>query len=147
MGMSFIERLENLLQQVFDDMLLMLEYDEEFGYDVVNEVVLIPHNPHVELYSEFVEPFLDSVRKLGGSTDTYCTYYWSLMHEVGHFYTIDDIENDDSDLRELCCALGVESMEMYTNLPAEKAATGWAVQWTQDNPELAQKINEFVTPS
>lgn len=143
--MGYMERLETLLQTVFDDLLLMLEFDDDFGYDTVNEVVLIPHNPHVELHSEFVAPFLKSVRRLGGSTDTYCTYYWSLMHEVGHFYTIDYIEDDDTDLRELCCALGVESMEMYSNLPAERAATGWAVQWTQDNPEQAQKINEFVT--
>ena len=143
--MGYMEQLETLLQKVFNDMLLMLEFDEDFSYDTVNEVVLIPRNPYAELHSEFVEPFLDSVRRLGGSTDTYCTYYWSLMHEVGHFYTIDDIEDDDSALRELCCALGVESMEMYSNLPAERAATGWAVQWTQDNPEQAQKINEFVT--
>lgn len=143
--MGYMERLETLLQEVFDDLLLMLEFDDDFGYDTVNEVVLIPYNPHVELHSEFVAPFLESVRRLGGSTDTYCTYYWSLMHEVGHFYTIDYIEDDDTDLRELCCTLGVESMEMYSNLPAERAATGWAVQWTQDNPEQAQKINEFVT--
>lgn len=142
--MNYMERLETLLQKVFDDMLLMLEFDEDFSYDVVNEVVLIPRNPCAELHSEFVEPFLDSVRRLGGSTNTYCTYYWSLMHEVGHFYTIDDIEEDDSDLRKLCCALGVESMEMYVNLPMERAATEWAVQWTEGNPEQAQKINEFV---
>jgi hypothetical protein len=141
---NYMERLETLLQKVFNDMLLALELDEDFSYDVDNEVVLIPRNPCVELHSEFAEPFLDSVRKLGGSTDTYCTYYWSLMHEVGHFYTIDDIEEDDSDLRKLCYALGVESMEMYANLPMEKAATEWAVQWTEGNPEQAQKINEFV---
>ena len=139
-----MERLEALLQKVLDDTFLTLEFDEDFSYDVVNEVVLIPRDPYAELHSEFVKPFLDSVRRLGGSTDTYCTYYWSLMHEVGHFYTIDDIEDDDSDLRKLCCALGVESMEMYSNLPAERVATEWAVQWTEGNPEQAQKINEFV---
>ena len=143
--MDYMERLETLLQTIFDDLLLMLEFDDDFGYDVVNEVVLIPRNPYTELHSEFVEPFLDSARRRGGSTDIYCAYYWSLMHEVGHFYTIDDIEEDDSDLRKLCCALGVESMEMYSSLPAERAATDWAVQWTQGNPEQAQKINEFVT--
>ena len=142
--MDYMERLETLLQKVLDDTFLTLEFDEDFSYDVVNEVVLIPRNPYVELHSEFVEPFLDSVRRLGGSTSTYCVYYWSLMHEVGHFYTIDDIEEDDSDLRELCCALGVESMEMYVNLPMERVATEWAVQWTEGNPEQAQKINKFV---
>ena len=142
--MDYMERLETLLQTIFDDLLLMLEFDDDFGYDTVDEIVLIPRNPYTELHSEFVALFLDSVRRLGGSTDTYCTYYWSLMHEVGHFYTIDDIEDDDSDLRKLCYALGVESMEMYVNLPMERVATEWAVQWTEGNPEQAQKINEFV---
>jgi hypothetical protein len=71
-------------------------------------------------------------------------FLWSLLHEVGHSETLDDLEDG---VEELCMETkeeldahvedwSIESRyQIYFNCPDEKAATDWAGNYMMENPE------------
>lgn len=73
----------------------------------------------------------------------------SLLHELGHICTNDDLENwnwlnraealDDIDEK---CKTRREKNFAYFELPDEKAATDWAIEWLQ-NPENRKLAKAF----
>lgn len=68
----------------------------------------------------------------------------SLLHEVGHYYTIDDFEedellNDELIKDELSNDQQITEEERnfkYFSLPVEYAATEWAINFLKDNPSI-----------
>lgn len=62
----------------------------------------------------------------------------SVLHEIGHFETEDEIE-DDTDLRNLEL-----TNEEYFNLFNERIATEWAGNWIMENTNLATAFDREV---
>lgn len=67
----------------------------------------------------------------------------AFLHELGHFITYDDFLDDEFDDTDLIKGmLGIApitkaSYEIYYHLPVEIAATEWAVNYINSNPEEA----------
>lgn len=65
--------------------------------------------------------------------------YWSILHEVGHYYT-DDAYDEDDLLVRLVYGLDAEEEESqltdedYYNLDSEYEATEWAMEYVQNHP-------------
>lgn len=76
----------------------------------------------------------------------------SLLHEVGHHKTLEDISGTVAEFciaekerinEEMQIADGHRSKELnyeYFNLPDEIVATAWAVEWAKKHPKKVKKI-------
>lgn len=96
--------------------------DYEINYAVENEVD--------DFFNNFVERF-----PLAGN---FAPFVLSLLHEVGHLETEDDII-DDTDERN-----AITDTAEYFNLYNEVIATDWAGFFIEDNFELVAEFNEAL---
>lgn len=76
--------------------------------------------------------------------DTY--FLFSLLHEVGHHYTLKDLTEEDLKYETFCREVlncsddsPEEVNEVYFNLPAEILATQWALEYMLSNQEWCAK--------
>ncbi len=67
---------------------------------------------------------------------------WTILHELGHYYTNSGIEDEDQAqfVRAICAMLGDDIVKgnrevhaMYYNLPSEWASTEWAIDFVRKN--------------
>lgn len=78
----------------------------------------------------------------------YSPLLWTILHEVGHYYTLNDFDMDDEmDERFALSMVSDDALDMpevqdrYFNLPTEWAATEWAIQFIKDNPEYCKEFD------
>lgn len=96
--------------------------DYEINYAVENEVD--------DFYNNFVERF--------PLASNFAPFVLSLLHEVGHLETEDDII-DDTEERN-----AITNTADYFNLYNEAIATDWAGFFIEDNFELVAEFNEAI---
>jgi len=105
----------------------------EFFYDVS-----IRKNPY---YSDEFTRWVHKERSYarGFASVTLC-----LLHEMGHYYTVKEVlannpqYNRGAEIFKICCKARLcensnyEANRLYQQLPDEKAATDWALDWLAD---------------
>ena len=78
---------------------------------------------------------------------------WSILHELGHFMTIDDVElTEEEVLARMICkdktveevAASIELQDLYFDLPLEWEATEWAIDFITTNPEAVNYLVGLV---
>ena len=74
---------------------------------------------------------------------------FSLLHEIGHYMTIDNFNDEDLEtdlfMRNMIQMMDEEKQgEMYINLPMEDAATSWALEFIKNNFELCFNFEKKV---
>lgn len=79
----------------------------------------------------------------------------TLLHEIGHFYTLDeyyeetseDILNEENSLRiRFMFDSGSDLMiDQYFDMGSEWVATEWAIDWIRKNPEKAKEMEERLS--
>ena len=104
----------------------------------------------IDPYSTYDAGFLEHLREVHKCeyTDDFPLVLWSLLHEIGHHFTLDDIDTDeDLQARVLCSMVSNEVADrvtdvrnLYYNLPSEWVATEWAIDYIADNWELCTEI-------
>lgn len=74
-------------------------------------------------------------------------FMFGFLHEIGHFLTITkELYDEDRMMRNSYYAFLNSEKENYFNLPAEKAATAWALDYLVNNLEEVKGINEQLKP-
>lgn len=66
-------------------------------------------------------------------------FLWSILHEIGHHETIDELSDADlrnSEFIKFLVAGGTIPEERYYECPDERAATGWAVQYAESHTAI-----------
>lgn len=82
-------------------------------------------------------------------------YIWKMLHEIGHFYTIEYCEEDPwalfiIEIENTNCKTKEEKKEIdfvYYNMPVEYAATDWAANFVKNNKKkiiFYNKIFNFI---
>ena len=77
----------------------------------------------------------------------YSLTLWSILHEIGHYYTLDDVEEDDEDdrvalaLTTTAVAHNKKVQNRYFNMPSEWAATEWAIDFIKDNRQYLTSLH------
>lgn len=80
---------------------------------------------------------------------------WTLLHEIGHYFTLDFVERtEQTEFIKVVCAMfprGVAQnnpgiAKMYFDLPEEWEATEWAIDFVQTHPSLVQLLEKYLTP-
>lgn len=131
----FVKELDNELSIVFTD--------DENEYDYVESCVYFNPNSLEDC------GFLRHLREVHGFTDCdkYPLFFWTLLHEIGHHFTIDYCEEDETEVRTLCAMCSNEEAEksvyiqdLYFNLESEWEATEWAIDFVKTNLALCENF-------
>lgn len=88
---------------------------------------------------------LSQVHKCGFSND-YSLLVWSILHEIGHYYTLDFCD-DDSELRlflAFCDGSLIEIQDAYFNLESEWEATEWAIDFIIEHSKLCKIFSKLL---
>lgn len=113
----------------FDEELSVVLGDE-FTYIYVESTVIFG----TEVYSEEQKLFCDHIKETYGLDISQKEDYelFSLLHEIGHHFTMDDLEDEEAEnellMRNLihCIDDVTTANETYFNLPSEVLANDWA---------------------
>lgn len=78
-------------------------------------------------------------------------FLFSLLHEVGHHYTLENLTEEDLKYESFCreilsCSDNTpkEVNKAYFNLPAEILATQWALEYMINNQEWCAKVTRKI---
>ena len=82
--------------------------------------------------------------------DRYSHLLWAILHEVGHYYTLDDYLDDEEEAgARLALACLTEEMvkdpeiqDMYYAIPSEWGATEWAIQFVRHNRSVCEHFDK-----
>jgi hypothetical protein len=73
-----------------------------------------------------------------------------LLHEVGHHFTLDDLEEDEEEYcmktKKKLHGESVEDNFIYFDLPDEKLATEWAINYINKNKAKLFKLAIEIQP-
>ena len=90
-----------------------------------------------EDFYSFIETFFPKARE-------FSIMIWSLLHEFGHHYDIEDYDIDnDRALRYIVNSNPDANIFAYFNLPSELAATSWAIDFVSKNYDRCKEADEF----
>lgn len=96
--------------------------------------------------------FMRHLREVHGYTDAdrYSLALWTLLHEIGHYNTVDYAE-DDLIARAICGLASREEalkdlklQDIYFNIENEWEATEWAIEWINSHKRIAKILNWIV---
>lgn len=126
---------------------LTTKFEADFGYYHNENVIafsLITTKRYDILFNKFIEEELGIIQNFG-------TFALSFFHELGHYMTYDDITDEEYGYcAEVKRYLGTKKeltdydILTYFNLPIEKKATEWGVNYILDNcREIAELEKEI----
>lgn len=102
--------------------------------------------------TENSEDFLAHVRQYHDFHETQLarSFVWVMLHEIGHYYTF--VEDDDEDRFRMLLNLAFEVDEVdrriaYYNLPNEWEATEWAINYIKKHRVFVKILNWLVARS
>ncbi|NLY81513.1 MAG: hypothetical protein GX078_01870 [Clostridiales bacterium] len=93
---------------------------------------------------ESEKKFMDNLHVTYNDAPHLPIFLYVLLHEIGHINTYEKAyKEEDDNMRQNIMVKGDE--EAYFNLPTEKAATAWAVDYVKRNPKKAKNIADEIT--
>lgn len=131
---TWIDKINNTIQSFITT--INKEYKCEMGTDfcvymdtnIINWSIFYADENGTNFYNDFVKRF-----PVAKDLDLFTL---SILHEVGHLETEEDMEDDTK--------IDTDSLtdEEYFNLHNEKIATNWAGEWIEKNHNKAKQIND-----
>lgn len=99
--------------------------------------------------AEDSEDFLAHVRQYHNFHETQLArpLVWVMLHEIGHYYTLVEDDEEDSLRMILNMAFEVDETDRriaYYNLPNEWEATEWAINYIKKHPVFVKILNWLV---
>lgn len=79
-------------------------------------------------------------------TNDYPLIVWSILHEIGHYYTLPFCD-DDYELRlflTICDPSIIEIQDLYFNLESEWEATEWAINFINEHSKLCKYFSKIL---
>ena len=115
-----------------------VDFDYYYGSDVIT-YTLTENKRMDKLFMDF------SIEE--GLTVNCSVFLLSLFHEIGHYMTFDDLEEEDfaysCDVKAL---LGTtdDDVKIYFRLPIEIAATEWAINYINEHPTEISTLEKAI---
>jgi hypothetical protein len=127
-----------------------VEYsDTDFECDIDEEIVYIPREMEPrEIDALWKEKVLTGMFGVTPWLNVSELYAFSLLHEIGHLETAQDVKDNEDVLRELLQLKELDLQEIHTsnipiaywNLPSEYLATDWAVSFYHQNRKEYEEL-------
>ena len=108
------------------------------------------------LYLTFNEEnfgFMRHLKKVHGvqGADSFDVMIWTILHEIGHYFTIDYCTEDETITRIMCSLMDKETVQqsediqdMYFNLESEWEATEWAIDYIIKHQAKCEIFNILI---
>ena len=117
--------------------------DSENCYDHMQERIFI--NP----YDLADYGFMRHLREVHNCSfaDEFSYRLWAVLHEIGHYHTLDYCESDELLIRGFCALCDgdtVETQDLYFNLESEWEATEWAMEYIENHKALCRVFNKLI---
>ena len=127
---------------------LIVCFDDTYYYDFVNERVCFA--PDALTDNGFMRHLREYHTSAEGLDLPILT--WSILHEIGHFYTWDEKFEDEDELLEKYCYTHfpcetfeqcVEMQNAYFDMESEWEATEWAIEFAKENLPLVEAFTKY----
>ena len=135
--MTVVEFLDSWVKESFSEDLSVVEADDFYYMPETDEIGFSKY-----VYQEHDDKFLKFAQELGLEYDV-DVFLLSLLHEVGHYFTIEDEELDAYWKIRLDKGAPTNVDEYYRD-PIEAAATKWAVDYINDNFNEIEKLTNMI---
>lgn len=95
-----------------------------------------------------LDEFMENLETRCDFASCVSSFIWALLHEIGHHFTIEQVISDP-DFDPITSLLVSELDDpkchaAYWNLPKERAATDWAIEFVRLNPDtVINAANNF----
>lgn len=141
------EILTNFVNEVAPEITLTFNNEDDSYYEYTHDIICVDVNPMED------DGFLRHLAEVHECEFTYeyPLLFWTILHELGHYYTLEDIDDleDEINTRILCATVPIEVayanpniQNMYYNLPSEWYATEWAIEFISNNREACTELAE-----
>lgn len=146
--MSITSAIKNFIWSIAD-VEVVFDTDEGSYFDGDTDTININLN---ELNQDY--GFMRHLREVHKCNfwDKYSPLLWTILHEVGHYYTLDDYDSEAEEGERIILSLvnekGLQNpmvQDRYFNLPSEWGATEWAIHFVEDNTELCKEFDHNTT--
>ena len=142
--MTRYEILEKLTYDIAPEIVLIFNDNDDGYYEYETDIINIDAFPKDDM--GFLR-HLEEVHKCKFAKD-FPFVLWTLLHELGHYFTLDDIDTDEDLFTRVLCSIVSKSVadevpnvqDLYYNIPSEWVATEWAIEFITDNWELCTEI-------
>ena len=108
-----------------------------------------------KIYFQFNEPdcgFMRHLKQVHHFKKANCIHLtiWTLLHEIGHYFTLDDCE-EDLETKAICSIINKDDAEhmemlqdMYFNMESEWEATEWAINYVINHYKKCKIFSKLV---
>ena len=135
------QKIAKLIEKFIDND-CAVSYDKFFFYSPDDELICFTFNEDEESNREW-KKFL--AKEFNFTLTKENLFTMSILHELGHHYTVDLFTEEqwEEEATEKCLEglEGAERERTYFNLPIEKTATMWAVNFYRENKEFMRAWN------
>ena len=123
-------------------------FDDTYYYDYINEWVY--YAPDNLTDNGFLRHLYEYHK--GAEGIELSLLMWSILHEIGHYYTWDDEFEDEEEMWERYCYqhFPCENVEQskamqdaYFNMESEWIATEWAIEYAKENYAIVKAFDEI----
>ena len=127
---TLLQELNNFVKSL--DPKLSVEYSHSFGIDLKNNIIYVDvnngHNTQIAYYI---------ISQLFDLPIAFDPFIWALLHELGHFFTLFMVTDNDNALEALMDIYDGdnEALWLYAHCNSEKEtmATNWAAAYAIDD--------------
>ena len=140
-------KFRNVIAKILENFDVRVVLGDDFSYDPETRTVYFtPFTCSVDdFHRQWISDFFDF-------TVTERNYFlFSLLHEIGHHYTMESLTDEDLEYEILCrqaLKFSDESdnrkNEAYFSLPSEIIATQWAIDFMKDYPRWCKKMTKRI---
>jgi hypothetical protein len=95
--------------------------------------------------------FLRHMRECHKWEPQFSVMLYSLLHELGHYYMQDCIDENELEIRSMCALLPVETVlenieiqNTYFNLESEFEATEWAIEYSVNHRKFCKIFDHLL---
>lgn len=155
-GLYGVDKINSILNSFLEEWECTVSLDSDFAYyhssNLITYSVVIADNFGDKLFMSLVNKLCPEIK---GDI-----FLWSLLHELGHHETIDDLEDDEiaycQDEKEritrelekcMDAETGARIASQYYVLPDEYAATAWAADFVRHNVKKVEQLWNELQPA
>lgn len=120
--------------------------DEGSSFEYTTDTVYLTFGENCDGFMRHLK-FVHGIR----GADNFNIVMWQILHEIGHYFTLDYCEDDEKIERAICALIDENSaknsekiQDMYFNLEKEWEATEWGIDYLINNQNKCKIFSKLL---
>ena len=138
------EMIQEIVNEVCPEVTLIFNNEDDSYYEYATDTISIDPNPQDD--DGFLRHLIEA-HECAFALD-YPLVLWTILHEIGHYFTLDEFDlEDDMETRILCATISFEVardnpliQNMYYDLHSEWVATEWAINFISQHRHACDEL-------